>query len=330
MCKPTKNSTATGKSQCLKRDSSRLLLTHDSFIADTPDKDDENKRSLQNPFRDGLGGPNRSSILLTVSFYVGVLAVLEQMTRRIILQFVHVDPILAVERNRHILSRHIAVDFISCLTVGYLGFTNRHVCRDLIRQGSSFGRSNTMKEDEFENRIFNYHPASQRLLMMFFAYQTKNMFDTIYWNDGPEFVIHHIFAGAAAWGGMFPGCCHFYALFYMGVSEISTAILCLLANFDDQYGVAGLDQVFPKTKLVLGALFVISFIICRVIMWPYVTYHFGRDTLKAIRSDAARAEGRRGYLWVIFYCCAGLSVIQVVFLAQIIITGKEELAKMMD
>lgn len=131
-------------------------------------------------------------------------------------------------------------------------------------------------------------------------------------------------------GGMFPGCCHFYALFYFGFSEISTAILCLLANFDPEFGVVGLEKIFPKTKIVLGALFVTTFIICRLIMWPFTTYYFARDTLKAIRSDSPHAEGRRGFLWLICSCCAVLSLIQLVFVAMIVKIGREELIKLMN
>ena len=131
-------------------------------------------------------------------------------------------------------------------------------------------------------------------------------------------------------GGMFPGCCHFYALFYFGFSEISTAILCLLANFDPEFGVVGLSNIFPKTKIVLGALFVTTFIICRLIMWPFTTYYFARDTLKAIRSDSPHAEGRRGFLWLICSCCAVLSLIQLVFVAMIVKIGREELEKLMN
>jgi hypothetical protein len=129
---------------------------------------------------------------------------------------------------------------------------------------------------------------------------------------------------------MYPGCCHFYTLFYFGFSEISTAILCLLANFDPDHGVIGLENVFPKTKLVLGGLFVISFIICRVLAWPYVTYFFAKDSLKAMKSDCKTAEGRRGYLKAIFACCAGLSLIQILFLYMIIVTGKEEIEKLIN
>ena len=330
MCRPDANATSAAPST-LKRSSSSLLLTHDSFVfPDIPDKDDELKHQKRNPHLHGLNGPSLPSTLLTVAFYVGVLFFLEHVTRHVIAQFAYVDPVLENERNRHILARHIAVDFITLVMCAYIAITNRHVCRDMIQHGISFGRSNSMMDENFAERIFKYHPGSQRLMTIFFVYQVKNMYDTIIWGDGIEFVLHHIFAGAAAWGGMFPGCCHFYALFYFGFSEISTAILSLLANFDPVHGVVGLENVFPKTKIVLGALFVTSFFICRVVMWPFTTYYFARDTMKAIKSDVPRANGRRGYLWVIYSCCAGLSLIQLLFVYMIIQTGKEELAKLMN
>jgi hypothetical protein len=131
-------------------------------------------------------------------------------------------------------------------------------------------------------------------------------------------------------GGMFPGCCHFYAMFYFGFSEISTAILCLLANFDPKYGIAGLDEAFPKTKLVLGGLFVLSFIVCRLILWPYATYFFARDATAAMKSNVPRVHGRRGYLRVIYYCCVFLTLIQILFVAMIVQTGKEEIGKLIN
>ena len=130
--------------------------------------------------------------------------------------------------------------------------------------------------------------------------------------------------------GLFPGQCHFYALFYFGYSEISTAILTLLANFDPEVGVIGLEKIFPKTKIVLGTLFVTSFIIFRVIMWPFTTYYFARDVLKAIRSGLPQVDGRKGTLYLLLVCCACLSVIQFVFVAMIIQIGKQEIPLMIE
>lgn len=308
-----------------------LLLTHDAFVLEPlPDKDDARKsRATKNPHVHGLGGPSLRSTLLTVAFYVAVLFLLERATCVSLARYADLDPVLASERNRGILARHIGVDFVALSICAFLAITNQHVCQDLITHGLAYGKSECMKEEGFEDRIFRYHPGAQRLMTLFFVYQVKNMFDTIYWGDGIAFFLHHIFAGAAAWGGMFPGCCHFYSLFYFGFSEVSTAILSLLANFDPEFGVEGLDRVFPKTKLVLGTLFVTSFIVCRLIMWPFVTYYFAKDTLRAIGSDAPLAEGRRGYMYAILGCCVGLSLIQLVFVAMIVKTGKEEYLKFM-
>ena len=90
------------------------------------------------------------------------------------------------------------------------------------------------------------------------------MYDTFYWNDGLVFVAHHLLAGAAAWGGMYPGIGPTYAIFFMGVSEVSTTVLVILANFDDDMGVKGLAEAFPISRIVTAAAFVVAFLACRI------------------------------------------------------------------
>lgn len=326
MCRPDERSAGLGR-----RPSRWLLLAHDDFLPDDlPAKDDGAKRRGKNPLVHGLGGPTASATLVTVAFYVAALFLLEHLARLLLARCSHLDPVLESARSRGVLARRVAGDFVSLSTCAYIAISNRRACREIIAHGMNYGKGDSMREEDFGERIFAYHPGAQRLLMIFFVYQVKNMYDTIYWEDGIAFLLHHIFAGAAAWGGMFPGCCHFYSLFYMGFSEVSTAVLSLLANFDPELGVVGLDKVFPRTKLALGVLFVASFVVCRLIMWPFATYYFAKDTMRAIKSDLPLAEGRRGYLWVIMTCCAGLTFIQLVFVAMIIQTGKEEIAKLMN
>jgi hypothetical protein len=43
----------------------------------------------------------------------------------------------------------------------------------------------------------------------------------------------------------------FDATFFLGILEVSTAILWVLANFDDEYGVKGLRDAIPMVKLVM-------------------------------------------------------------------------------
>lgn len=223
----------------------------------------------------------------------------------------------------------MGVDVVGCASVAIVALRNRHVVRDMIPRGITFKRADSMPEGGYESRLFTYHPAAQQVLLFFFAYQTKNMFDSIVWNDGPIFIIHHLLSGAAAWGGMYPGCAHYYAIFFMGISEISTAILCMLANFDDEHGVVGLGDAFPLAKVGLGALFAVAFVICRTILWPFATYYFMRDATNAIKADTPQSRSRRGWLRLFVFSCAGLTVLQVLWLGQIVVTMKEEVSKML-
>ena len=43
---------------------------------------------------------------------------------------------------------------------------------------------------------------------------------------------------------------HIYVLFFLGMSEISTSILCLVVCFDAEHGVGALGRKFPLTMKV--------------------------------------------------------------------------------
>jgi len=88
------------------------------------------------------------------------------------------------------LSRHIGVDAFSCFTVAYLGWKARHVVKDLI--DATIGRKKNAMPVAYEGRMFTYQPESQRITLFFTAYQLKNTYDTIVWNDGMLFIAHHI------------------------------------------------------------------------------------------------------------------------------------------
>jgi len=310
-----------------------LLLTTESFNSDETeycDFRDGKKEDSERRRQTGDGpAPSMSSTMLTLAVLVFMLLGMELGVRWALERAQHLHPLLAIELNRHILARHIGVDVMGCLSVAFIGLRNRDVIRDMIPGGITFKRSDSMPEAGYEARLFTYHPSGQHVLLFFFAYQTKNMFDSIVWNDGIIFILHHLLSGAAAWGGMYPGCAHYYAIFFMGISEVSTAILCLLANFDDEHGVVGLGDAFPLAKVVLGVVFAVAFVICRTILWPFATYYFMRDTNNALKSDDPRSRSRRGWLMLFKFCCAGLTVLQVLWLGQIIVTMKEEVSKML-
>lgn len=185
-----------------------------------------------------------------------------------------------------------------------------------------------MPDAGYETRLFSYHPAAFRIALVFFAYQIKNLADTIVWGDGPEYIFHHVLSMTASYMAMYPGFGHFYVVFFLGVSEISTAILCVLANFDDEHGVPGLGDALPTHKAAVGGCFVVAFLLCRVVMWPIAGYFCTRDCSLALKGDSPHAKSRRGVIRTIKVCLTGLSVLQVVFLVQLVIISKRELTEM--
>lgn len=170
---------------------------------------------------------------------------------KLFFNFQDFDPILDNETNRNILARHVGVDAFSAMVVAYLGYRGRHVYQNLL--DAITGKNPKAMPVAYEERMFTYHPEGQRVLLFFTAYQIKNLADTIVWNDGILFIIHHVLALGAAvsnslsslsrmkvhsqnqcrsrfgsnsllwkkWGGL-NGHSQFYSMFYMGVSEIST------------------------------------------------------------------------------------------------------------
>lgn len=266
--------------------------------------------------------PPLSSTLGTIFLIVVGLFGVEFVFQRIFEQFSQSHAFLEDETHQRILARHIGVDISSCMVCFLLGWKAWNLIRPVFQAASK-----PLPAGTNDTRILAFQAEGFRLALFFTAYQVKNLYDTILWNDGPEFVFHHVFSMITAWGAMYPGLCHPYTVYYFGLSELSTAVLCLLSNFDDQHGVPGMGEAFPVLKVIIGAVFVTLFIILRCIIWPYVSLYFIRDVRQTLETGKISPATRR---WLRFYMISlgGLSVLQVAWLGQIFIIGKEELQKL--
>lgn len=273
----------------------------------------------------GHGGvPSFASQFCTVAVAILFLVVAEQ-SLRIFLTFIKdFHPILEDETGRNILARHIGVDASSAYLVSYFGWRARHVAQDFI--DATFGRKPNAMPLAYEGRMFTYQPESQRICVFFVAYQIKNTIDTIIWNDGWLFIIHHILALLTTVGGL-QGNAHFYIPFYFGISELSTCFLCLLANFDDEFGVVGLGDAFPMVKVVLGALFAGFFVFFRAGVWSVMSYYYCRDVWYVVKGNDPRKKGHELWFKFTFMSLSILSLLQIIWLYEIGRVGKEELEK---
>ncbi|CAB9498089.1 expressed unknown protein [Seminavis robusta] len=233
-------------------------------------------------------------------------------------------PILQNATNRGILARHIGTDAFCCFVCATMGAACfMTVCPELVHAATGKIKGYQAARGGYELRLFTYSPRAYHLALFFFWYQVKNTIDTILWNDGIVFVAHHAMTLTVAYGTLRHCVCQAYAPFFFGISEISTAVLCLLANFDDTHGVPGLADAFPAGKVALGAAFAVAFIVCRVLLWSYCGYFFVNDAMLALKHSSREAE--KPWVKVFLGSFSGLSLLQVIWLGQIILVGKEEL-----
>ena len=72
-------------------------------------------------------------------------------------------------------------------------------------------------------RIYVYLPRFVSLCVTMGAFQVKNLFDTIIYGDGPEFVAHHLVCIFVAWGAISGDFLHLYGIFFFGFSEVRHA-----------------------------------------------------------------------------------------------------------
>jgi len=72
------------------------------------------------------GRISQKETLKTITVIVFFLFALEHSTRFFVNLFKDSTPVLANETNRKILSRHLAVDFLCCAAVSWLGWNSRN------------------------------------------------------------------------------------------------------------------------------------------------------------------------------------------------------------
>lgn len=309
MCNPTTKAAEKSDFQTLPPDSRLFLASLKSF------GEDEYGRT-----------PSVKARLFTIGVFILFLMTMEQIWRQIFLGIIDFHPLLEDETNRHILSRHVGVDFASTAIVAYFGFKARHITQDMIDKHVN-GKKNAMPK-AYDNRLFQYHPEAARVIALFIGYSIKNSYDTIVWNDGALFIAHHILALGTAWGALFPGASHYYAPFYLGYSEISTSLLCLLVAFDDDSGIRGLGAAFPLAKVILGVMFAVFFVACRVIIWTTHSVYYLKDVLACLKAEDPRLAGRKTWLQFTGFSLSLLSFLQIIWLGEIFVVGKKELEAM--
>ena len=95
--------------------------------------------------------------------------------------------IFGTARNKTILSRH-TMDFVSMAVFSYIGVST---LMDMGFDTYSTFKINGKVLSAGAERLYQYLPAAQRLIVMHIGYETKNFCDSVIHNDGVLFLVHH-------------------------------------------------------------------------------------------------------------------------------------------
>lgn len=166
-------------------------------------------------------------------------------------------------------------------------------------------------------RALQYDPLCARIALAQLCYQVFNTYISVRDRDGAIFVGHHIATGMLCVFAQAPFLLPF-APFFLGLTEFSTVLLCMLATFDpSSAGVPGMGERFPVTTKVLGVSFALVFIAVRIVAWPWMSFHFWNDVLAVLE---ARAHSQAvSYTFLVVN--AGLSLLQLIWLGEIVQTA---------
>lgn len=239
--------------------------------------------------------------------------------------------ILGPERNRVILGRR-CTEAMAMGVFGYLGLQmqNELGWGEGSLWGGAEGGSVEANGAAAAARTHLYHGGAFRLALFQLAYQCFNMLTSLRDNDGALFVAHHIVTGGLCFF-LLDSFCVIYCPFFLGVTEVSTAVLCALASFDDALGVPALAARFPTLKMLLATVFAGVFIWCRIYWWYFLSIAFWKDMLALLADPNTAGKLFHGtvpqpaFIVSFLVCNAGLSLLQVVWLGEIFVVAHKEL-----
>ena len=118
--------------------------------------------------------------------------------------------ILSLPRNRNVLAR-MAYSTVILVHIAETGWSMWRELDMATLPSTAHGR------------IYVYLPRFVSLCVTMGAFQVKNLFDTIIYGDGPEFIAHHLVCIFVAWGAISGDFLHLYGIFFFGFSEVCRA-----------------------------------------------------------------------------------------------------------
>jgi TLC domain len=115
----------------------------------------------------------------------------------------------------------------------------------------------------------------------------------------PIMMAHHATAATVAWSGVYNDMMGYYAIFFLGLSEVSSIFLVSLDMSKYFQPLPGTSLFVTVIEKCTGPLFVVSFIYYRVILWWPISRQMFND-IRQVMSNGRAESLRPGKTWILF------------------------------
>jgi hypothetical protein len=166
-----------------------------------------------------------------------------------------------------------------------------------------------------EQRLYGVSPAAVKVLQTNLAFQTWDLAISCLHKElnAPEMLAHHSLAALLCYWGLTMPYMHYYAIYFMGVAEVSSVPL-VLVDICKYY--PAFAKRFPLVDLLSKFAFAFLFILVRDVFWVYTAVTVWKDGIGILKKGNF-PEKYPGYI------TASVLVANLFFTAlQIVWTGK--------
>jgi hypothetical protein len=199
-------------------------------------------------------------------------------------------------------------------TCGSLSFYHWHVT-GLARQ--------TRLMASPDSRIYSGLPVTETIVAVNLTYQIWDFLVSLTIPEHCTLIMmtHHAIAAFVCWNVLASQMLGYYALFFLGMSEVSSMFLVLL-DMSKYFAPAPNTLAHLVVETVTGPLFVVAFIYYRVVLWWRVTFQFSQDVQHVVSTGTAERlrPGQTWTLYLLLILTVPMGVLQLYWLTLI---GKE-------
>ena len=177
-----------------------------------------------------------------------------------------------------------------------------------------------------EQRLYSVSPAAVKVLQTNFAFQTWDFAISFLHKElnAPEMLAHHSLAALLCYWGLTMPYMHYYAIYFMGVAEVSSVPL-VLVDICKYY--PDFAKRFPLVDLLSKLAFALLFVAVRDVFWVYTAVTVWKDGVGILKAGNFPAK-YPGYITAsVLVANAFFTTLQIVWTVKLLQGAAELLGK---